>query len=155
MWCWRCYGSGMQLKVGASLTMFQLLGLCLQITCMEKLSQSCCSKQSKESREEGENNVQREERSGLTETWGKGKGRERNQKLYSKCETLEQKCGEEKNMQKENVGKGKERVLSENFCNCVSKEQNVEKENVGRGRKGFYMKIFVTVFQKGFTKGLG
>ena len=53
------------------------------------------------------------------------------------------------------MGKGKERVLSENFCNCVSEEQNVEKENVGRGRKGFYMKIFVTVFQKGFTKGLG
>ena len=33
-------------------------------------------------------------------------------------------------MEKENVGKGKERVLRGKFCNYVSKEQNVEKENV-------------------------
>ena len=40
------------------------------------------------------NNVQREERSGLIETWGRGRGR--NLKPCSKCETLEQKHGEEK-----------------------------------------------------------
>ena len=37
-------------------------------------------------------------------------------------------------MEKENVGKGKERVLREKICNCVLEEQNMEKENVGRGR---------------------
>ena len=45
------------------------------------------------------------------------------------------------------MGKGKERVLRGKFCNCVSEEQNVE-----RGRKGFCVKNFVTVFQKGFHK---
>ena len=130
MWCRRCYDGGMPLKVGVILTTFQLLGLCLQITCMENLSQSCCSKQSKESRGERENNVQREERNGLTEMWGRG----RNLKPCSKCETLEQKCGEEKNMEKENMGKGKERVLCEKFCNRVSEEQNVER-NRGKGKE--------------------
>ena len=67
--------------------------------------------------------------------------------MCSKCDTLEQKCGKEQNMEKENVGKGKERVLRRKFCNCVSEEQNVE-----RGRKGFCVKNFVTVFQKGFHK---
>ena len=37
-------------------------------------------------------------------------------------------------MEKENVGKGKERVLREKICNRVLEEQNMEKENVGRGR---------------------
>ena len=75
---------------------------------MEKLSQSCCSKQSKESRGERENNVQREERSGLTETWerGRGRGRGRNMKLCSKCETLEQKHGEEKKHGERKRGEG-------------------------------------------------
>ena len=36
-------------------------------------------------------------------------------------------------MEKENVGKGKERVLREQICNRVLEEQNMEKENVGRG----------------------
>ena len=52
-------------------------------------------------------------------------------------------------MEKENVGKGKERVLREKICNRVSEEQNV-----GRVRKGFCVKFFVTMFQKVFTKGL-
>ena len=143
MWCRRCYDAGMPLKVGASLTTFQLLGLCLQITCMENLSQSCCSKQSNKSRGERENNIQKEERSGLTETGG------RNLKPCSKCETLEQKCGDEKNMEKENVGKGKERVLCEKFCNHVSEEQNVEKENLRKGRK------FCNHVSERFHKGLG
>ena len=64
------------------------------------------------------NIVQREERSGLTEMWGWGRGR--NLKPCNKCETLEHKCREEKNMEKENMGKGKERVLNEKFCNHVS-----------------------------------
>ena len=147
MWCQRCYDGGMPLKVGAILTTFQLLGLCLQITYMENLSQSCCSKQSNESRGERENNIQKEERSGLTEMWGRGRGR--NLKPCSKCETLEQKCGEEKNVEKENVGKGKERVLCEKFCNRVSEEQNVEKENVRKGRK------FCNRVSERFHKGLG
>ena len=37
-------------------------------------------------------------------------------------------------MEKENVGKRKERVLREKICNRVLEEQNMEKENVGRGR---------------------
>ena len=37
-------------------------------------------------------------------------------------------------MEKENVGKGKERVLCEKICNRVLEEQNMEKENVGRER---------------------
>ena len=37
-------------------------------------------------------------------------------------------------MEKEHVGKGKERVLREKICNRVLEEQNMEKENVGRGR---------------------
>ena len=37
-------------------------------------------------------------------------------------------------MEKENVGKGKERVLREKICNRVLEEQNMEKENVGKGR---------------------
>ena len=50
----------MPLKMCAGLTMFLLLRLCLQITCMEELSQSCCKKYSKKSRGERENNIQRE-----------------------------------------------------------------------------------------------
>ena len=57
-------------------------------------------------------------------------------------------------MEKENVGKGKERVLREKFCNCVLEEQNMEKENVGRGRGRVCMTNFVTMFQKVFTMGL-
>ena len=41
-------------------------------------------------------------------------------KLCSKCETLEQKHGEEKKHEERKCGKGKERVLHEKFCNCVS-----------------------------------
>ena len=37
-------------------------------------------------------------------------------------------------MEKEKVGKEKERVLHEKICNRVLEEQNMEKENVGRGR---------------------
>ena len=48
------------------------------------------------------------------------RGRGRNLKPCSKCETLEQKRGEEKSMEKENVGKGKVRVLCGKFCNHVS-----------------------------------
>ena len=33
-------------------------------------------------------------------------------------------------MEKENMGKGKERVLHGKFSNYVSKEQNMEKENM-------------------------
>ena len=57
-------------------------------------------------------------------------------------------------MEKENVGKGKERVLREKICNCVLEEQNMEKENVGRGRGRVCMTNFVTMFQKVFTMGL-
>ena len=40
-------------------------------------------------------------------------------------------------MEKENVGKGKERVLREKICNRVLEEQNMEKE-CGKGKgKGF------------------
>ena len=37
-------------------------------------------------------------------------------------------------MEKEKVGKEKERVLHEKICNRVLEEQNMEKENVERGR---------------------
>ena len=37
-------------------------------------------------------------------------------------------------MEKENVGKGKERVLSGKFCNRVSEEQNVERKR-GKGKE--------------------
>ena len=57
-------------------------------------------------------------------------------------------------MEKENVGKGKERVLREKICNRVLEEQNMEKENVGRGRGRVCMTNFVTMFQKVFTMGL-
>ena len=52
-------------------------------------------------------------------------------------------------MEKENVGKGKERVLCEKFCNRVSEEQNVEKENVRKERK------FCNRVSKRFHKSLG
>ena len=37
-------------------------------------------------------------------------------------------------MEKENVGKGKERVLRGKFCNCVSEEQNMERK-CGKGKE--------------------
>ena len=37
-------------------------------------------------------------------------------------------------MEKENVGKGKERVLHGKFCNCISEEQNVERKR-GKGKE--------------------
>ena len=37
-------------------------------------------------------------------------------------------------MEKENVGKGKERVLCGKFCNRVSKEQNMERKR-GKGKE--------------------
>ena len=60
MWCWWCYGGEIPLKVCVGLTMFLHLRLCLQITCMEELSQSCRKKYSKKSRGERENNIHRE-----------------------------------------------------------------------------------------------
>ena len=56
-------------------------------------------------------------------------------------------------MEKENVGKGKERVLHEKFCNPVSEEQNVEKENVGRGRGRVLREKFCNRVSKSFHKG--
>ena len=52
-------------------------------------------------------------------------------------------------MEKENLGEGKERVLSEKICNRVLEEQNMEKENVGRGRgRVLRDKFFIQVICK-------
>ena len=56
-------------------------------------------------------------------------------------------------MEKENVGKGKERVLREKICNRVLEEQNMEKENVGRGRGRVLRDKFCNHVSKSFHNG--
>ena len=56
-------------------------------------------------------------------------------------------------MEKENVGKGKERVLREKICNCVLEEQNMEKENVGRGRGRVLRDKFCNHVSESFHNG--
>ena len=55
-------------------------------------------------------------------------------------------------MERENMGKGKERVLREKFCNRVLEEQNVEKENVGRGRRRVLREKFCNRVSESFHK---